>query len=82
VFSRSTEGHNQDKVSMGLLAVQDLQRIIELTETVGAIHAIACAQAIELRGLSRPKKSQPKPTAPIEKPSRSGHEREGTCWNA
>jgi histidine ammonia-lyase len=51
VFSRSTEGHNQDKVSMGLLAVQDLQRIIELTETVGAIHAIACAQAMELRGL-------------------------------
>jgi histidine ammonia-lyase len=51
VFSRSTEGHNQDKVSMGLLAVQDLMRIIELTETVTAVHAIAAAQAIELRGL-------------------------------
>jgi histidine ammonia-lyase len=51
VFSRSTEGHNQDKVSMGLLAVQDLMRIIELTETVAAVHAIAAAQAIELRGL-------------------------------
>jgi histidine ammonia-lyase len=51
VFSRSTEGHNQDKVSMGLLAVQDLLRIIELTETVAAVHAMAAAQAMDLRGL-------------------------------
>ena len=52
VFSRSTEGHNQDKVSMGTLAVQDLLQILELTETVAAVHAMAAAQAIELRGLA------------------------------
>jgi len=52
VFSRSTEGHNQDKVSMGSLAVHDLLSILELTETVAAIHAIAAAQAMELRGLT------------------------------
>lgn len=51
VFSRSTEGHNQDKVSMGSLAAFDLLRILELTETVAAVHAMAAAQALELRGL-------------------------------
>jgi histidine ammonia-lyase len=50
VFSRSTEGHNQDKVSMGSIAAFDFQRIAELTETVAAIHLIASAQAVELRG--------------------------------
>jgi len=52
VFSRSTEGHNQDKVSMGTLAVLDLLQIVELTETVAAVHAMAAAQAMELRGLA------------------------------
>jgi histidine ammonia-lyase len=52
VFSRSTEGHNQDKVSMGSLAVHDLLQILELSETVAAIHAMAAAQAMELRGLT------------------------------
>jgi histidine ammonia-lyase len=52
VFSRSTEGHNQDKVSMGSLAAYDLNRILELTETVAAVHALGAAQALELRGLS------------------------------
>ena len=51
VFSRSTEGHNQDKVSMGMLAVQDWLAILDLGETVAAIHALACAQALDLRGL-------------------------------
>jgi histidine ammonia-lyase len=51
VFSRSTEGHNQDKVSMGSIAALDFARIVELTEYVAAVHAIACAQAIELRGV-------------------------------
>ncbi|MEY4575410.1 MAG: hypothetical protein RL701_113 [Pseudomonadota bacterium] len=52
VFSRSTEGHNQDKVSMGLHSVRDLLQILELTETVAAVHAITAAQALELRGLT------------------------------
>jgi histidine ammonia-lyase len=49
VFSRSTEMHNQDKVSMGSLAVLDLVRVLELVETVQAIQLIACAQALDCR---------------------------------
>ena len=36
VFSRSTECHNQDKVSMGTIAARDCLRILELTEQVAA----------------------------------------------
>jgi histidine ammonia-lyase len=53
VFSRSTENHNQDKVSMGSIAAFDFARVVELVESVAAVHAIACAQAVELRGLER-----------------------------
>jgi histidine ammonia-lyase len=53
VFSRSTEGHNQDKVSMGSIAVLDLGRILDLTETVAALQLLAVTQAVELRGLSQ-----------------------------
>jgi histidine ammonia-lyase len=49
VFSRSTESHNQDKVSMGTLAMFDLERVLELVESVQAIQLIACAQALECR---------------------------------
>lgn len=48
-FSRSTESHNQDKVSMGSIAARDCLRILELTETVAAIHALALCQAVDLR---------------------------------
>jgi histidine ammonia-lyase len=50
VFSRSTECHNQDKVSMGTIAARDCLRIIELTEQVAAACLLACVQAVELRG--------------------------------
>ncbi len=49
VFSRSTECHNQDKVSMGTIAARDCQRVLELTETVAAIHTLALCQAVDLR---------------------------------
>lgn len=49
VFSRSTECHNQDKVSMGTIAARDCLRVIELTEQVGAAMLIAARQGIELR---------------------------------
>jgi len=49
-FSRSTESHNQDKVSMGTIAARDCLRILELTETVSAILLLAAAQAVDLRG--------------------------------
>jgi histidine ammonia-lyase len=49
VFSRSTECHNQDKVSMGTIAARDALRILELTEQVAAGLMIACVQALRLR---------------------------------
>ena len=48
-FSRSTESHNQDKVSMGTIASRDCLRILELTETVAAIFQLAVCQAVDLR---------------------------------
>ncbi|KIG18181.1 putative histidine ammonia-lyase protein [Enhygromyxa salina] len=49
VFSRSTECHNQDKVSMGTIAAREALRIVELTEQVCAILLLAVAQAVDLR---------------------------------
>ena len=50
VFSRSTECHNQDKVSMGTIAARDCIRILELTEQVVAAVLFATVQGVELRG--------------------------------
>ncbi|MGA8893229.1 MAG: aromatic amino acid ammonia-lyase, partial [Anaeromyxobacteraceae bacterium] len=44
-FSRSTECHNQDKVSMGTIAARDAMRVLELSERVAAIVLLACCQA-------------------------------------
>jgi histidine ammonia-lyase len=49
-FSRSTESHNQDKVSMGTIAARDADRICRLVERVVAIHLLAAVQACEIRG--------------------------------
>jgi len=49
-FSRSTESHNQDKVSMGTIAARDAERICTLTERVLAIHLLTTAQGCEIRG--------------------------------
>ena len=61
VFSRSTECHNQDKVSMGTIAARDCLRVLELTEQVTAALLIATRQGVWLRrklhpsaGLSAP----------------------------
>ena len=48
-FSRSTESHNQDKVSMGTIAARDAERVCTLTERAVAIHLLAAAQACDLR---------------------------------
>lgn len=49
-FSRSTESHNQDKVSMGTIAARDAERICTLAERVLAIHLLAASQGCEIRG--------------------------------
>jgi histidine ammonia-lyase/phenylalanine ammonia-lyase len=51
VFSRSTEAHNQDKVSMGTIAARDARTVNGLVCEVAAIHLLALAQAIDLRGV-------------------------------
>ena len=49
VFSRSTECHNQDKVSMGTIAARDCLRVLQLTEQVTASALFAVTQGLELR---------------------------------
>jgi len=49
IFSRSTECHNQDKVSMGTIAARDCLRVLELAEQVAAALLITVRQGVELR---------------------------------
>lgn len=49
IFSRSTESHNQDKVSLGTIAARDCRRVLELTEQVVACGLLAACQGVELR---------------------------------
>lgn len=63
VFSRSTECHNQDKVSMGTIAARDALRVLELTEQVAAAMLVAARQALALRGRLDPSLSLPLPLA-------------------
>tara|TARA_R110002072_G_scaffold302958_1_gene490372 strand:- start:10676 stop:12226 length:1551 start_codon:yes stop_codon:yes gene_type:complete len=49
VFSRSTECHNQDKVSMGTIAARDCQRLLTLCEQVLASAMMAVSQGVQLR---------------------------------
>ena len=49
VFSRSTECHNQDKVSMGTIAARDCARVNKLTAQVTAAALLASFQAVDIR---------------------------------
>ena len=49
IFSRSTECHNQDKVSMGTIAARDCLRVLQLSEQVAAACLLAAVQGVELR---------------------------------
>jgi histidine ammonia-lyase/phenylalanine ammonia-lyase len=53
IHSRSTEAHNQDKVSMGAIAARDARSIMEILQHIAAIHLIAICQALELRGVEQ-----------------------------
>lgn len=53
IHSRSTEAHNQDKVSMGTIAARDARSIVEIAQHIAAIHLIALCQAIDLRGVEK-----------------------------
>ena len=49
IFSRSTECHNQDKVSMGTISSRDALRVLELTEQVAAATLLIMQQGILIR---------------------------------
>jgi histidine ammonia-lyase/phenylalanine ammonia-lyase len=51
-FSRSTEAHNQDKVSMGTIAARDARTAVELVTEITALHLAALCQAAEVRGVA------------------------------
>jgi histidine ammonia-lyase/phenylalanine ammonia-lyase len=53
IHSRSTEAHNQDKVSMATIAARDARSIVELAQNVAAIHLLAVTQALDLRGVDK-----------------------------
>ena len=53
IHSRSTECHNQDKVSMGSIAARDARTIVEIAQNIAAVHLIASCQALELRGVDQ-----------------------------
>jgi histidine ammonia-lyase len=54
VFSRSTECHNQDKVSMGTIAARDCLRVLELAEQVAAGLLVTLRQGVALRRRVQP----------------------------
>jgi len=52
VFSRSSESHNQDKVSLGMTAAMQCTRLLDGTFSVLALVAGGLAQALDLRGIT------------------------------
>ncbi len=51
VFSRSTESHNQDKVSLGMSAAVAVSDLLDVFARVQSMQLICLAQAIDLRGI-------------------------------
>jgi histidine ammonia-lyase len=66
VFSRSTECHNQDKVSMGTIAARDCLRVLQLSEQVAAAATLGVTQAILLRQRAGGIGLAPEPAAFLE----------------
>lgn len=50
IFSRSSETHNQDKVSLGMSAAISCADMLQKMFTVTSMHLICLAQALDLRG--------------------------------
>ncbi|MET0350013.1 MAG: aromatic amino acid ammonia-lyase [Rhizobacter sp.] len=66
VFSRSTECHNQDKVSMGTIAARDCLRVLDLTDQVLAAMLITARQGLALRRRADPSLAVPTALAAFE----------------
>jgi histidine ammonia-lyase len=51
IFSRSSESHNQDKVSLGMSAAVQCGQMLDQLFTTQAMYLICLAQALDLRGI-------------------------------
>lgn len=51
IFSRSSESHNQDKVSLGLSAGVQLASLIDQCFTITTLYLCGLAQALDIRGI-------------------------------
>lgn len=51
IFSRSSESHNQDKVSLGMSAAVQASEMLEPLFTLTAYQSVVLAQALDLRGV-------------------------------
>lgn len=51
IFSRSSESHNQDKVSLGMSAAMQCSEVVDATYSILAMHLVCLSQALDLRGI-------------------------------
>jgi len=51
IFSRSSESHNQDKVSLGMSAAVQCSEMLEPLFTIMTLQSVVLAQALDLRGV-------------------------------
>ncbi len=51
IFSRSSESHNQDKVSLGMSAAVQCSEMLEPLYTLTTLQSVVLAQALDLRGV-------------------------------
>lgn len=51
IFSRSTESHNQDKVSLGMSAAMQCSDLFDSLYDIQSMHLIGLAQALDLRAI-------------------------------
>jgi histidine ammonia-lyase/phenylalanine ammonia-lyase len=51
IFSRSSESHNQDKVSLGMSACTQCSDMIDQAFRVQTLHFVVLAQALDLKGV-------------------------------
>ena len=52
IFSRSSESHNQDKISLGMSAANQCSDLTQKLLSIFSCYLICLAQAIDLRGIT------------------------------
>jgi histidine ammonia-lyase len=52
IFSRSSESHNQDKVSLGMTGAVKAEAMIDMLYTIQSMYFICLAQALDIREIT------------------------------